>query len=221
MSLIAVAQSHKDLFGFVLGRFADKHRLETPFERRILLNILAVFGDCRRAYNLKLSLGEHWFEYIRRVCSSLSGACADQRVNFIYKENHVAVLYYLVDYGLYSLLEFAPVLGTGNHSCKTEIYYPLVFKRFRNLSLGNFQRETLGNCCLADARLAYKTGIVLGPAGKNLYYSVDFLLSADDRIYLAVFCFLGEIAPVFFQTLAFAAAGGLSAHSEWISAHSE
>ena len=59
------------------------------------------------------------------------------------------------------------------------------------------KRQTLGDGCLADARLADQHRVVLGAPRKHLHGAADFLVAADDRIELARAGDLGEVAGVF------------------------
>ena len=221
MSLVAVAQSQQNLLRFLFGGFPHHDRLEPAFQCGILLDILAVFGDGGRADHLKTAARQHRFENVGGVSRAFGGTGSDQGVDFVNKENHIAVLHDFVNHRLNAFLKFTAVLGTGDHAGQTEIDNTLVFERFGHLSLGDFQRQTFRNGSLADARFTDQTGVVLGAAGQNLYHAVNLLLTSDDRVNFALLGFSGQISAVLVEILAalamFAAAlcskGILSAHA--------
>ena len=49
VDLVALAQAAQDADRVLDGRLADQHRLEAPLERRVLLDVLAVLVERRRA----------------------------------------------------------------------------------------------------------------------------------------------------------------------------
>ena len=56
--LITVTQALQNRNSLLLGRLAHHHRLKTPFQRSILLDILAVFINGGGAHTLQLSAGQ-------------------------------------------------------------------------------------------------------------------------------------------------------------------
>ena len=61
MIFIPCFQSFKDLQALRLCRLLHRNRLETPLQRRILLDIFPVFRDRRRTDQLKLPAGKRRF----------------------------------------------------------------------------------------------------------------------------------------------------------------
>ena len=56
--LVVPLDAAQDLHRFRHRRFVHHHRLEAAFERGILFDVLAVFGEGRRADDLDLAAGE-------------------------------------------------------------------------------------------------------------------------------------------------------------------
>jgi hypothetical protein len=95
-------------------RLADEDRLEAPFERRVLLDVLAVLVQRRRADAPQLAPREHRLEHVGRVDRTLRRARADDRVQLVDEEDDLAVRGLdLVEDGLQALLELAAVLRPG------------------------------------------------------------------------------------------------------------
>ena len=83
MLLILVCHSVQDLDSLALVWLLHHHRLETPLERRVLLDILAVLCDRRGADQLDLASRQGRFEDVGRIDRPLRAAGADQRVDLI------------------------------------------------------------------------------------------------------------------------------------------
>ena len=72
-------------------RLADEHRREAPLERRVLLDVLAVLVERRRADAAQLAAREHRLEQVRRVDRALGRARADDRVQLVDEEDDPAL----------------------------------------------------------------------------------------------------------------------------------
>src|SRR5207244_6272050 len=93
-------------------RLADEDRLEAPLERRVLLDVLAVLVERRRADATQLPAGEHRLEHVPRVDRALRGARAHDRVQLVDEEDDLALARLdLLQHGLQPLLELTAVLG--------------------------------------------------------------------------------------------------------------
>lgn len=53
---------------------------------------------------------------------------------------------------------------------------------------------------LSNARLAYQTGIILGPAAQDLHDPLNLLLSSHHRIQFSLFCQGSEVPAVLLQS---------------------
>ena len=72
-------------------RLADVHRREAPLERRVLLDVLAVLVERRRADAAQLAAREQRLQQVRRVDRALGRARADDRVQLVDEEDDAAV----------------------------------------------------------------------------------------------------------------------------------
>jgi hypothetical protein len=65
--LVALLQAAQDRDRVRHRRLADEDRLEAPLERGVLLDVLAVLVERRRADRAQLAAGQHRLEHVRRV----------------------------------------------------------------------------------------------------------------------------------------------------------
>ncbi len=71
-------------------RLADIDRLEPPLERRVLFDVLAIFVERRRADAAQLAAGQCRLEQVGRVGRAFGRAGADDRVQLVDEQDHVA-----------------------------------------------------------------------------------------------------------------------------------
>ena len=89
--LVALLQPAQDRDRVRDGRLADEDRLEAPLERGVLLDVLAVLVERRRADRAQLAAREHRLEQVRRVDGALGRARADDRVQLVDEEDDLAL----------------------------------------------------------------------------------------------------------------------------------
>ena len=83
VDLVALAQSAENRNRVLDGRLADEDRLESPLERRVLLDVLAILVEGRGADRMELAAGQHRLEHLRRVHRPFGGAGADDGVQLV------------------------------------------------------------------------------------------------------------------------------------------
>ena len=180
---VAIAQTLEDLDGFVDRRFADHHRLEAPFERRVFLDVLAELVERRRADALQFAAGERGLDDVRGVDRAFGRAGADERVQFVDEEDDLAGgAADLVHHALHALLELTAVLGARDEAREIERDHAPIAQRLRDFALDDALRQAFGDRRLADAGFADEGRIVLGAARENLNHALDLVRAADDRI---------------------------------------
>ena len=109
--LVALAQPAQDADRVLDGRLADDDRLEAPLERGVLLDVLAVLVERRRADRVQLAAGEHRLEHVRGVHRAFGRARADDGVQLVDEQDDLAGrVGDLLEDGLQPLLELAAVL---------------------------------------------------------------------------------------------------------------
>src|SRR5690606_3893359 len=98
----------------------DLDLLEAALKSGVLLNVLAVLVESRRADTLELTAAERGLDDVRRVHGPLGGTGSHDGVELVDEEDHVLGTTDLIHHGLDALFELATVLGAGNHQCEIE-----------------------------------------------------------------------------------------------------
>ena len=91
VDLVALLEPAQDRDRVVDVGLADEHRLEAALERGVLLDVLAVLVERRRADRAQLAAGEHRLQQVRGVHGALGGAGADDRVQLVDEEDDLAL----------------------------------------------------------------------------------------------------------------------------------
>ena len=183
-------------------RLADQDRLEAPLQRGVLLDVLAVLVERRRADAVQLAARQHRLEHVAGVHRALGRARADDGVQLVDEEDDLALgLGDFLEDGLQALLELAAELRAGDQRAHVERDDPLVLQPLRHVAADDALRQPLDDGGLADARLADQHRVVLGAAGEHLDDAADLLVAADDRVELALARQLGQVAAVLLQRL--------------------
>ena len=181
---------------------SDEDRLEAALERRVLLDVLAVLVERRRADRAQLAAGQHRLQEVGRVDGALGCAGADDRVQLVDEEDDLAgrVLDLRED-GLEPLLELTPVFGPGEERADVERPHALALQPLGNVARDDALGEALGDRRLSHAGLADQNRVVLRPARQHLHDAADLLVAADDRVELARLRERGQIPPVLLERL--------------------
>ena len=196
---IFFTQSAQNFERFLRAGFADIDRLKASFQRRILLNMLAVFIQRRRADALHLAAGQRRLQDVRSIQAAFRLTCADDVMNLINEQQHVPGLGNLVHHILEAFLKFAAVLASGNHAADIQRQHPLVSQHLRYAAVHNALRQALRHGALAHAGFADDHGVILRPADEDLDHPLNLRIAPDHRIQLVLTRRLGQIAAVLFQ----------------------
>jgi hypothetical protein len=161
--LVALLEAAQDRDRVLHARLLDEHRLEAALERGVLLDVLAVLVERRRADGAQLAAGEHRLEQVGGVDGALGGAGADDRVQLVDEQDHRAGgVGDLLEHGLQAVLELAAVLGAGEQRADVECDHAAVAQRLGHVAGDDPLGEALDDRGLADAGLADQDGVVLG-----------------------------------------------------------
>ena len=180
----------------------DQDRLEPPLERRILLDVLAVLVERRRADRMQLASRQHRLEHVRRVHRAFRRAGANDRVQLVDEQNDLPFrLHDFVEHRLEAIFELAAVLGACDERAHVERDDLLVLQSLGHILIDDAPGQPFDDGCLADTRLADEHRIVLGAARQHLNDAANLLVAADHRIELAAARELGEVAAVFLERL--------------------
>ena len=188
----------------VLDRgLVDQHLLEAPLERGVLLDVLAVFVERRRADAVQFAARERGLQHVARIHGALGLAGADHGVQLVDEQDHAAfLLREVVQHRLEPFLELAAELRAGDQRAHVEREDALVAQALGHLAVDDALREALDDRGLADAGLADQHGVVLGAPLQHLDRAADLVVAADDRVELALLGALGQVDGVFLERLA-------------------
>ena len=167
VDLVALTQPAQDRDRLLDRRLVDDHRLETPLERGVLLDVLAVLVERGRTDRVQLAPGEHRLEQVRRVHRTFRGTRPDDRVQLVDEQHDLAVrVLDLLEDGLEALLELAAVLGAGDQRTEVERDHALVLE-LGHVAAHDALGEALGDGRLADAGLTDEHRVVLRAPAEN------------------------------------------------------
>ncbi len=193
--LVTFAQALQDLDRLAHRGLFDLDRLEPAFERRVLLEVLAVLVERGGADGLQLAPGQHRLQDRGRVDRALGRTGTDERVQLVDEQDDVAAGADLLQHLLQALLEVAPVPGAGDQRAEVERVELLRVQRLGDGAFDDALRETLDDRGLADAGLTDQHRVVLGAPAEHLHHALDLALAPDDRVELFLARELREVAP--------------------------
>ena len=178
----------------------DHDRLEAPGERRILLDMLAVFVERRRPDAMQLAARKRRLQQVGGIHRAIGLAGTDQRMHLVDEQDDLAAFGLdLVEHGLQALLELAAILCTGNQRAHIERHQLLVLQALRHIAVDDAQSKTFCDRRLADAGFTDQDRVVLGPARQDLDRATDLVVAADHRIEATFAGLLGQVARIFLQ----------------------
>ena len=187
VDLVALLEPAQDRDRVLDGRLVDQHRLEAALERGVLLDVLAVLVERRRADGAQLAAREHRLQQVGGVDGALRGARADDRVQLVEEQHDLAAgVLDLLEDGLQALLELAAILRAGEQRADVQRDDAPVAQRLGDVAGDDALGEALDDRGLADAGLADQDGVVLRAAAEDLDDAADLVVAADDRVELAV-----------------------------------
>ena len=151
---------------------------------------------------MQLAAREHRLEHVAGVHRAVGLARADDGVQLVDEQQDLALAVLdLVEHGLEPLLELAAVLRAGDQAAHVEREHGAVLEPFGHVAAHDALREALGDGGLADAGLADQHRVVLGLAGQDANDAPDLVVSADDRVDLALAAQLDQVTAVALERL--------------------
>ena len=113
VALLQAAQNGNRVFNI---RLADKHNLEAPLQRRILLDVLAIFIERCRTDGTQLTTRQRRLQHIRGVDRAFRRACAHQRMQFIDEQDDLPLrIFNLFQHSLETVFKLAAIFCPGKH----------------------------------------------------------------------------------------------------------
>mmetsp|Transcript_22789 Transcript_22789/g.40341 ORF Transcript_22789/g.40341 Transcript_22789/m.40341 type:complete len:530 (+) Transcript_22789:864-2453(+) len=198
--LVLLAKTSENRYGLFRRGFLDHDLLEPPLESCVFLHVLSIFVEGCGSDAPELTSGEHRFQQVARVHSGVpSLACSNDRVDLVDEEDDCPVFFHLVDHSLEPLFELTTVLGASDQLAKIQGVYLPSHQCGGHVAVRNALGQTFDNSSLTHTRLSDEDGVVLSPSRENLDGSADLLVSSYNRIELAVYRGLREVARVFVQ----------------------
>ena len=165
MQLVFLLEAAKDRNRVLDGRLRDEYRLKAPGQGRVLLDMLAIFVERRRADAVQFPARQRRLQEVGRVHRPFGLACADQRMHFVDEQDDAAFgRDHFVEHRLEALLELAAIFRSRDQRAHVEREQLLVAERFRHVAVNDAQRKAFDDRRLADAGLADQHRIVLGAA---------------------------------------------------------
>ena len=194
VAFVTVPQPLEDFDRLALGGRFDHHQLKAAVESRVFLDVLAVLVERGRPNALDFTTGQSRLEHVGSVDGPLRSAGTDEGVEFVNEQNGVFGSSNFVHDSLDPFLELAAVLCSGDHHGEVEHHDPSVGQQFWNVALNDPLGKALNDRCLANARLADQYRVVLGAAAEDLDGPLDFLLTPNHRVELALLGQFGQIS---------------------------
>ena len=102
------------------------------------------------------------------------------------EKDDVALGFDLINQPFHPALKLASELGAGDQRRHIQQVNLLIQQPERHIPRYNLLGNPFGNRRLADARFADQAGVVFLPAGEDLLHPIDFLITADNPVHLAV-----------------------------------
>ena len=200
--LVALLEPAQDRDRVRDRRLADEDRLEPALERGVLLDVLAVLVERRRADRAQLAAREHRLQQVGRIDGALGRTGPDDRVQLVDEEDDLAggVLDLRED-GLEPLLELAAVLRAGEERADVERPHALALQALGHVAGDDALREPLDDRRLPDAGVADEHRVVLRAPREHLDDAPDLLVAADDRVELPGLGERRQIAAVLLERL--------------------
>jgi hypothetical protein len=202
MRLVAFLEPAQDRDRVRDRRLPDENGLEAPFERGVLLDVLAVLVECRRADDPQLAAGQHRLEHVGGVDGSLRRAGADDRVQLVDEDDQLALgRLDLLEHGLQALLELATVLRAGEHGADVELPNALALEALGHVAGDDALGEPFDDRRLADAGIADQYRVVLRAAREHLDDAADLLVASDHGIELPRLGGCGQVTAELLERL--------------------
>ena len=172
---------------------------EAPFERLVLLNVLAVFIKRCRTNDAEPSARQFWLEDVGGIHRAGRLPGANEHVYLVNEQDRVWRLDNVFDDLLETLLELALRAGSRNEVGDAQLVKPDVLEVLRNVTAQDPMGQALYNGCFAGAGLPHENGVVLRLARKYLQHTTDLRIAAYDRLDLTSLGKMEQVPRIFLQ----------------------
>ena len=186
VDFVAVLQAAQNRNRVFHARLAHQHFLETAFQRGVFFDILAVFVQRGRADTVQLTARQSRFQHIARIHGTVCFARAHQCVDFVNKNQRVAVVFcQIVQHRFQAFLKFAAVFRAGNQCGQIQHQQAFAAQGFGHFAVHNALCQAFHNRGFADTGFANQHGVVFGATLQHLNSAADFVVAADNGVELA------------------------------------
>ena len=193
MLLVTLPEPLENLDGLLFVRRLDQHGLESPFQRPVLLDVLAVLIQSRCSDALQFATRKCRLEYIRGVDGAFGTTGSDQSVQFVDEQDRVLGTTNLVHHRLDPFFELAAILGAGDHHRQIQYHDAAFTQQVGHRAVNHHLGKSLDNRRLAHSRFTQQHRVVLLTPTENLDHSFDLVLAADHRVEFVLSSQLGQI----------------------------
>src|SRR5580693_3518042 len=202
MHFVALFQAAQDGDGVFDIRLTNEDNLETAFQRRIFLNVLAVLVQRGRANCAQLAASKRRLKHVGSVHRTLGRARANQRMQLVDEQDDLPRgIFNFFQHGLQAILKLAAVFCARQHGAQIQSHYTLVLQPFGYVAGNDALCQTFHNGGLAHAGLSDQHRIVLGTPGEDLNHAADLFVAADYGIQLAATSLLGQVTGIALERL--------------------
>ena len=191
--LVLGSKTFQDLNGFINRGRIDLYRLETPLQRRVFLDILAVFVHRGRADTLQFATTQRGLDNVRSVHCAFGRACPHDGVQLVDEKNDVLGTANFVHDGFDALFELTTIFCPSYHQRQIQGDHPPVAQQFRHVAVCDLLRQSFCDGRFADACFADQNWIVLCSPAKHLNHPFNLIAPANYRIEFSFPCQLGQI----------------------------
>ena len=200
VQLVPLAQTAQDRDSVLHGRLRDVHLLEPALESGVLLDVLPVLVESRRADAPELAARQHGLEQVSRVhppAGAPGAAGTHHRVDLVDEQNHAAVrVRHLLHHRLQPVLELAPELRAGDEEPHVEAHHANTLQRRGDVPRDDALRQTLDDRGFAHPGLADQHRVVLAAPRQNLHRAPDLVVAAHNRVELSLARLVRQVARV-------------------------
>ena len=191
---IDLSQATQDSHRFTDGRFMQLHRLETPCQRRVFLEVFLVLRPGGGRDGAQLATGQRGLEQVGGIGTARVGACTDQRVRLVDKQNDgLGRRLDLIDHAFKTTLELAFDAGPGLQQPHVQGQQLDPFQHLRHFTSDDAQCQAFDDCGFTHTGFADHNGIVLTASGEDIDHLPNGVIATQYGVKFAVTCLLGQV----------------------------
>src|SRR2546425_149423 len=144
--------------------------------------MFAIFVQSGCPDAVQLATSQCRFEHVGSADSTLCSSCADNRVQFVDKENHIIGLLQFLKNGLDTLLKLSTEHRSGNHATDVQGNNAFAKQVGRNTAFVNTTGQALHNGGLTYTRLTNEYRVILLTTSQYGDYPAKLTLTACCRV---------------------------------------